>query len=112
MINLGNKQSKITHWASLSIDKDTVVYFDSLEYILPYVLSKIKDKFITNNIFRIQSDDSIMCGFYCTAFIEYVIAGKTLFDYTNSFSPNDHQKNEKNMYKYFKQKYAKRKCKP
>ena len=30
---------------------------------------------------RIQDNESIMCGFYCIAFIEYVLAGKTLLDY-------------------------------
>ena len=42
-----------------------------------------------------QDDDPIICGFYCIAFIEYMIAGKTLLDYTNLFSPNDYKKNEK-----------------
>ena len=42
-----------------------------------------------HNIFRIQDNDSIMCGFYCIALIEYMVAGKTLLDYTNLLSPND-----------------------
>ena len=46
----------------------------------------------THNIFRIQPDGSVLCGFYYIAFIEYMIAGKTLLDYTNLFSPNDYQK--------------------
>ena len=36
-----------------------------IEYNANEVLSKIKDKSITHNIFRIQDDDSVMCGFYC-----------------------------------------------
>ena len=62
MINLDDKQSKETHWVSLFIDRKTAVYFDSfgVEYIAQEVLSKIKDKFIIHNIFRMQSDDSIM----------------------------------------------------
>ena len=53
-------------------DRNTAVYFDSFgtEYIPQEVLSKIKDKSITYNIFRIQSDDSIMCGFYCETKIQ------------------------------------------
>ena len=43
-----------------------------------------------------------MCGFYCIAFREYMLAGKTLLDYNNSFSPNDCKKNDKIIYKYFK----------
>ena len=49
-----------------------------------------------------------MCGFYCIAFIEYIIAVKTLLDYTNLFSPNDYKKSDKIIYEYFKDKYGKR----
>ena len=45
-----------------------------------------------------------MCGFYYIAFIEYMLAGKTLLDFTNMFSPNDYKKNGKLIYKYFKDK--------
>ena len=48
-----------------------------------------------------------MCAFYCIAFIEYMITGKALLDYTKLFSPNDYKKNEKIIYKYFKEKYGK-----
>ena len=36
-----------------------------------------------------------------------MLAGKTLLDYTNLFSPNDHKKNGKIIYKYFKEKSVK-----
>ena len=36
-----------------------------------------------------------MCEFYCIAFIEYMIAGENLLDYTNLFSPNDYKENGK-----------------
>ena len=49
-----------------------------------------------------------MCGFYCVAFKEYMIAVKILLDYTNLFSPGDYEKNEKIIYKYFKEKYGKK----
>ena len=67
------------------------LYFDSfgINYILQEVLCKIKDKSIIHNIFRIQDDGSIMCGFYCITFIEYMLTGRTLLDYSNLFSPND-----------------------
>ena len=41
-----------------------------------------------------------------------MIPGKTLLDYTNLFYVNDYQKNDKIIYKYFKEKYGKRKRKP
>ena len=74
VINLHDNQSKGTHWVSLFIDRNTAVYFDSVgtEYIPQDVLNKIKDQSITHNIFRIQSNDSVGCRFYCIAFIEYL----------------------------------------
>ena len=99
-----------------------VVCFETfgIEYISEEVLSKIKDKsitltmyfIITPNVFRIQDDDSIMCEFYCIVFIEYILAGKTLLDHSTLFSSNNYKKNDKIIYKYFKDKHDKRRCKP
>ena len=52
-----------------------------------------------------------MCRFYCITFIEYMLAGTALLDYTNLFSPNDYNKNDKIIYRYFKNKYGKKKKK-
>ena len=62
VINLDDKQSKETHWISLFIDENAAIYFDSfgIECIPKELLSKIKDRSITHNIFRMQIDDSIM----------------------------------------------------
>ena len=49
-----------------------------------------------------------MCGFYCIAFIEYMLAGKTFLGYTDLIFPNDYKKNDKIMYKYFKDKHGRR----
>ena len=45
--------------------------------------------------------------FYCIAFIEYMLAGKTLIDCNNLFSVDDYKRNGKIMYKYFMEKYVK-----
>ena len=76
-MNLDDKKRKGIHWFSLFIDGNTAVYIDSfgIEYIPQEILKKLKDKSITHNIFRIQDDNSIMCGFYCIVFIEYIFAG-------------------------------------
>ena len=71
-------------------------------------MKKIKDISITHNIFIIQDNESVMCVFYCITFIEYMLAGKTLLDHTNLFSPNDYKKNSKVIYKCFKDKYGRR----
>ena len=109
MINLDDKKGKETHWVSLFINIDTAVYFGSfgIEYILQEVLNKLKDKSITHNIFRIQDNGSVMSRFYCIAFIEYILAGKSLLDYTNLFSANDYRNDDKIIYKYFRDKYVK-----
>ena len=110
VINLDDKNSKGTHWVSLFIDRNTALYFDSfgIKYIPQEVLNKIKDKSIIHNIFRIQDNESIMWEFYCIAFIEYMLSGKTLLDYTNLLPLNNYKKNEKTIYKYFKDKYGRR----
>ena len=79
---LDDKQNKGTYSVSVFINKDTAVCFDyfGIEYTSQEVL--------THTIFRIQDHDSSMCGFYCMAFIEYMLARKNLLDYPNSFSPN------------------------
>ena len=64
-------------------------------YIPQEVLNKIKDKSITRNIFRIQSNAFIMRGFCCIIFIEYMLAEKSLLDYINLFSQGDYKKNKK-----------------
>ena len=58
-------------------------------------------------MFRIQDDDSIMYAFDCITLIEYMLAGKTLLDNNNLFSPNDYRNNDKILYKYFKDKHEK-----
>ena len=75
VINFDEKNSNGTHWFSLFIDKNLAVYFHSfgVQYIPQEVLNKINDKSITRNIFRMQENESIMCGFYCIAFIEYML---------------------------------------
>ena len=59
-------------------------------------------------MFRIQDNESIMRGFYCIAFIEYMLAGKTLLDYTNLFSPSDYKKSDKIIIGILKTNYGRR----
>ena len=33
-----------------------------------------------------------MCGYFCTGFIDFMLAGKKLTDFTNLFSPDDFKK--------------------
>ena len=42
-----------------------------------------------------------MCGYFYTGFTDFVLKGKSLPDYTNLFSPNHYEKNDKIILKYF-----------
>ena len=52
------------------------------------------------NINRIQAYDSIMCGYFCIGFIDFMLKGKSLLGYTNLISPSDYEKNDKTLLKY------------
>ena len=85
-----------THWVALHVNNNDDTYFDSfgVEHI-PKEIKKFIDGSLSikTNIFRIQAYDSIMCGYFCIGFINFMLAGKTLTDFTNLFSPNDLKKN-------------------
>ena len=52
-------------------------------------MDKIGNKNIKSSIFRIQDINSIMCGYFCILFIEYMLNNKTLTGFTYLFSPYD-----------------------
>ena len=43
-----------------------------------------------------------MCGYFCIGFIDFMLAGKPLIDYTNLFSPYDLDKIDQIILSYFK----------
>ena len=70
---------------------NSVTYFDSfgVEHIPKEIKTFIKNKNVKTNIFRIQAYHSVMCGYFCIAFIDFILKGKSLTEYTNLSSPND-----------------------
>ena len=88
---------------ALCVQNNNVTCFDSfgVEHIPKEIVKFIKNRNIKRNIFRIQAYDSIMCGYFCIAFIDFMFKGKSLTDYTNLFSPNDFKKNDDTVLKYF-----------
>ena len=73
-----------------------VSYYDyfGVEHIPKEIRTFISNKNIKTNIFRIQAYDSIMCGYFCIGFINFVLAGKTLTDFTYIVSPNNFERND------------------
>ena len=101
-----------THWVYLFVKPKYTVYFDSFgvehipkeinRFIRSEELGRVVCNEIKSNIFRIQAYDSIMCGYFCIQFINYMLKGKTLLDYTNLFSPNDFKKKDRIIKRIFK----------
>ena len=102
VINLDEDHDIGTHWVALCVNNKTMTYFDSfgVEHILREIMKFIARKKIIN-IYRIQAYDSILCGYFCIGFINFMFNGKSLTDYTNLFSPNDFKKNDDVILKYF-----------
>ena len=42
-----------------------------------------------------------MCGYFCIRFIDFMLAGKKLTDYTNLFSPYNFKKDDNIILSYF-----------
>ena len=110
--NLPNKIKKGAYVINLDEYENTglfvkpiyTIYFDSfgIEHIPKEINKFIGNNDIKSNIFRIQAYDSIMCGYFCIEFVNYMLKGKTLLDYTNLFSPSDFKKNDQVIKRIFK----------
>ena len=84
------------------MQNNNVTYFDSFgiehipkeikAFIVCPLSSASQNKNITTNIFRIKAYDSIMCGYFCISFIDFMLAGKALTEFANLFSPNNFKK--------------------
>ena len=48
-----------------------------------------------------QADTSIMCGYFCIGFIDFMFGERSLIDFTSLFSPYDLKKNDKIILNYF-----------
>ena len=85
VINLDEYEDVGTHWIALYVKNNKITYFDSfgVEHVPKEVKRFIEHKSIKRNIFRIQADNSIMCGYFCIGFIDFMFAGKSLIDFTS-----------------------------
>ena len=113
VIYLDEYENTGTYWIALFVKPKYTVYFDifGIEHIpkeinkfirFKEIGSAVGNNNIKSNIFIIQAYDSIMCGYFCIEFINHMLKGKTLLDYTNLFSPNDFKKNDQVIKRIFK----------
>ena len=103
VLNLDEYSDIGTHWIALYVNNKTVTYFDSfgVEHIPKENKIFINNKNIIANIFRIQAYDSVMRGYFCIGFIDFMLKGNNLTDFTNLFSPNNFKKNDDIILNYF-----------
>ena len=94
VINLDEYFDIGTHWIALYVLNNNVTYFDSfgVEHIPKEVRKFVGNKNIKTNIFRIQAYDSIICGYFCIGFFDFMLSIKSLTSFTNLFSPNSLKK--------------------
>ena len=71
------------------------------EYIPKEIRIFIDKSIVVTNIFRIQAYDSKMFGSFCIGFIDFMLADKTLVEFSNLFAPNNCKKNDDITLKYF-----------
>ena len=112
VLNLDEYKDIGTHWITLYVQSTSVydtyvktnevIYFDSfgVEHIPKEIKKFIGNKDIKASIFRLQASDSIMCGYFCIEFINYMFDGKSLIDFSSLFSPHDLKKMIKLLNKY------------
>ena len=70
-MNLDHSKNTGKHWVVIFVKEDEVIYVDSFgaEYIPKEIMKKIEHSFLGNkniktSIFRIQDNNSIMCGYF------------------------------------------------
>ena len=104
VIKLDEHANVGTHWIALFCNRTEIVYFDSfsVEHISEEIKEFIENKNIIANIFRVQGNNSVMCGYFYIGLIAFILAGKKSTDFTNLFFPYDFKKNGDIILSYFK----------
>ena len=104
VINFDEYADVYTHWIALFFNKNEIVYFDSFgaKHVSEEIKEFTRNENIKPNIFRVQANNSIMCGYFCIRFIDFMLAGKKLNDFISLFSPYDFELNDDIFLSYFK----------
>ena len=92
VINLDEYADVGTHWIALFFNRSEIVYFHSfgVEHVPEEIKELVRNKNIIDNIF--STNNSVMCAHFCIGFMDFMLAGKKLTDFTSMFSPHDFKK--------------------
>ena len=76
VISLDEYANVRTHWIALICNRSEIVYFDSfgIEHVPEQIKNFVENKNIIANIFRLQANNSVMCGYLCIVFIYFMLA--------------------------------------
>ena len=104
VINLDEYADVGTHWIALFCNRNEIVYFDSfgVEHVPEEIKEFVENKNIIANIFRVQANNSVMCGYFCIRFIGFMFAGRRLTDFSGLFSSYNFDKYEEIILSCFK----------
>ena len=100
VINSAEQKSIGTNWIPLHVNDDYLhnswhgLTATCVEYIPKEIKTFIGNK-IKANIYRIQAYDSIMSGYFCIGFADFMLKDKSLIDFTNLFLPITFENNNK-----------------
>ena len=80
IVNLDEYSNIETHWITLYALNNNVTYFHSfgVEHIPKEIKIFIDKSIVVTNVFRIKAYDSVICGYFCIGFIDFMCSGKTL----------------------------------
>ena len=104
VINLDEYANVGTHWVALFCNRSEIAYFNSfgVEHVPEEIKEFVEIKSIKVNLFRKQANNLLICEYFYIGFIDFMLAGKKLTDFTSLFSPYDFKKNDNIILSYFK----------
>ena len=76
------------------MNAENLTYFHSfgVEHIQKEIRKFFENKDIITNVYRIQAYDSLICGYLCVSFDDFMLEGKSLLEYSNLFSSYQYEK--------------------
>ena len=92
VINLDEYADIGTHYIALYALNNDLTYFES--FGIEHIPKEMK-RFIGNtknmqaSIFRTETYGSIMCGYFSIGFIDFMLNGKSITEFTSLLSPNN-----------------------
>ena len=96
IIQLDEYESVGNHWIAPYVNDG-----NGTQLVMQHTLIAMGNKNIVTNICSIQAYILIMCGYFCVGFIDFMLKSKSLLDYTSLVPPNEYEKNDKIILKYF-----------